>query len=118
MKDHVIPRVREKDHAFEVWAAFTNLYQSSNENQKMALRDKMKAIRMKGFESVVAYLSRFTDVRDELAAIVDAVVDTKLIRTTLRGFPKSWEVFVEGIVAREHLPGWDILEWLCPEWDT
>ena len=109
VKDHVIPHVRGKDHAFEVWATLTNLYQSSNENRKMALRDKMKTIRMKGSESVVAYLSRFTDVRDELAAIGDAVADTALVHTTLQGFPKSWEVFVEGIVAREHLPGWDRL---------
>ena len=65
----------------------------------MALRDKLKTIRMKGSESVVAYLSRFTDVRDELAAIGDVVADTKLDHTTLQGFPKSWELFVEGIVA-------------------
>ena len=32
VKDHVIPHVRGKDHAFQVWEALTNLYQSSNEN--------------------------------------------------------------------------------------
>ena len=117
VKDHVIPHVRGKDHAFEVWAALTSLYQNSNENRKMALTDKLKTIRMKGSESVVAYLSRFTDVRDELAAIGDAVADTELVRTTLQGFPKSWEVFVEGIVAREHLLGWDRLwsDWVQNE---
>ena len=107
VKDHVIPHVRGKNHAFEVWEALTNLYQSSNENRKMALRDKMKAIKMKGSESVVTYLSRFTDVRDELAAIGETVAKTELVRTTLHGFPKSWEVFVEGIVARENLPDWN-----------
>lgn len=73
IKDHVIPRVRGKDHAFEVSEVLTKLYQSSNENQKMSLRDKMKAIRMKGSEGVVAYLSRFTNVRDELAAMGETV---------------------------------------------
>ena len=63
VKDHIIPHVRGKDHAFEVWESLSNLYQSSNENRKLALRDKMKAIRMKGSESVVTYLSKFTDVR-------------------------------------------------------
>ena len=43
----------------------------------------MKTIRMKGSESVVAYLSRFTDVRDELVAIGDTVADTELVHTTL-----------------------------------
>ena len=69
----------------------------------------MKAIRMKGSESVVTYLSRFTDVRDELATIGEIVAETELVRTTLHGFPKSWEVFIEGIVAREHLPDWNKL---------
>ena len=75
----------------------------------MALRDKMKAIRMKGSESVVTYLSRFTDVKDELVAIGETVAETKLVRTVLHGFPKSWEVFIEGIFAREHLPDWNRL---------
>ena len=57
IKDHVIPHVRGKDHAFEIWETLTKLYQSSNENRKMAHRDKMKAIKMKGSESVVTYLS-------------------------------------------------------------
>ena len=64
---------------------------------------------MKGSEGLVAYLSRFTDVRDELAAIGETVTETELVRTTLHGFPKSWEVFVEGIVARENLPNWNRL---------
>ena len=75
--------MRGKDHAFQVWEALTNLYQSTNDNRKMDLRDKMKAIRMKGFESVVAYLSRFTDVRDELATIGETVAETELVRTAL-----------------------------------
>ena len=75
----------------------------------MVLRDKMKAIRMKGPKSVVTYLSRFTDVRDELAAIGETVAETELVRTMLHGFPKSWEVFIEGIVASEHLPDWNRL---------
>ena len=75
----------------------------------MALRDKIKAIRMKGSKSVVTYLSRFTNVRDELVAIGETMEETKLVRTALHGFPKSWEVFVEGIVAWEHLPDWNNL---------
>ena len=66
----------------------------------MALRDKMKVIRMKGSESVVTYLSKFTDVRGELADFGETVAETELVCTALHGFPKSWEVFVQGIVAR------------------
>ena len=64
---------------------------------------------MKGSKSVVTYLSRFTDVKDEHAAIGETVAEIELVRTALHGFPKSWEVFVEGIVAPEHLPDWNRL---------
>lgn len=73
----------------------------------MAQKQKLKAIKMKGSKEVVASLTRITNARDELAAIGEIVVETTLVRTTLHGFSKSWEVFVEDIVACENLPGWD-----------
>ena len=75
----------------------------------MSLRDKIKAIRMKGSKSVVTYLSRFIDVRDKLATIGETVAEIELVRATLHGFPTSWKVFVEGIVAWENLPDWNRL---------
>ena len=38
VKDHVIPHISAKDHAFEMWTGLKNIYQSSNENMKMVLR--------------------------------------------------------------------------------
>ena len=35
IKDHVIPHISGKDNVHQMWTALTNLYQSSNENQKM-----------------------------------------------------------------------------------
>ena len=37
MRDHVIPHLTKKDYAFEIWASLCNIYQSSNQNQKMVL---------------------------------------------------------------------------------
>ena len=46
VKDHVIPHISAKDHAHEMWSALTRLFQSSNENRKMVLREKLKNIKM------------------------------------------------------------------------
>ena len=35
---HVMPHLLGKDRAFKMWDALTSLYESSNENQKMVLR--------------------------------------------------------------------------------
>jgi hypothetical protein len=43
------------------------------------------------------------------AAVGEAVDETELVRTTLNGFTKQWEVFIRGVVAREKLPDWERL---------
>jgi hypothetical protein len=109
IKDHLIPHLTGKTHAYEMWESLTKLYQSTNENRKMVLREKLKSIKMTKAENVVTYLTRLTQVRDELGAVGEAIVDSDLVRTTLNGVSKQWVVFVEGIVAREKLPGWERL---------
>jgi hypothetical protein len=55
-------------------------------------------------KNVVTYLTRLTQVRDELGVVGEAIVDNELVRATLNGVSKQCVVFVEGIVARENLP--------------
>jgi hypothetical protein len=109
IKDHLIPQVMGKTHAYEMWESLTKLYQSTNENWKMVLREKLKSIKMTKAENVVTYLTRLTQVRDELGAMGEAIADSDLVRTTLNGVTKQWAIFVEGIIAREKLPGWECL---------
>jgi hypothetical protein len=75
----------------------------------MVLREKLKSIKMTKAENVVTYLTRLTQVRDELGVVGEAIADSELVRTTLNGVSKQWVVFVEGIVARENLPKWESL---------
>ena len=60
IKDHVIPHITSKDTAFKMWDALTNLYQSSNENRKMVLLEKLKSIRMTTSKNVASYLTMIT----------------------------------------------------------
>ena len=73
VKDHVILHISSKDHAHQMWTALTNLYQSSNENRKMVLREKLKSIRMNKGENMTTYLTRITRVHDELGAIGEVI---------------------------------------------
>ena len=42
VKDHIIPHIGQLARAFEMWDSLTKTYQSSNENRKMVLREKLK----------------------------------------------------------------------------
>jgi hypothetical protein len=101
--------VTGKTNAYEMWESLTKLYQSTNENRKMVLREKLKSIKMTKAENVVTYLTMLTQVRDELGAVGEAIADNELVTTTLNGVSKQWAVVVEGIVAREKLPNWERL---------
>ena len=94
IKDHVIPHISAKDHAHEMWTALTGLFESSNENRKMVLREKLKSIKMVKGEVCMTYLTRISQVRDELATVGEVVTGPELVRTALNGVTAPWVVFV------------------------
>jgi hypothetical protein len=107
IRDHIIPHISGKAHAYQMWAALTKLYESSNENRKMVLHDRLRSIRMLKDESVSSFLARFTQIQDELGAVGEVIEPNSLVRKALHSFTKPWGPFIQGIVAREHLPTWD-----------
>jgi hypothetical protein len=72
-RDHIIPHVMGKAHAYQMWVALISLYESSNENRKMVLHERLRSIRMLKDESVSSFLARFTQIRDELGAVNEVI---------------------------------------------
>ena len=73
----------------------------------MVLREKLKSIKMAKGEVVISYLTRISQVRDELATVGEVVPNAELVQTALNGVSNPWAVFVEALVARENLHTWD-----------
>ena len=49
-------------------AALNDLYQSKNENMVMVFRERLRSTKMDKEEGVVHYLTRLTQIKDELGA--------------------------------------------------
>jgi hypothetical protein len=109
VEDHLIPHFAKKKTTKEMWDALKNLYEAKNENPKMALKDKLHDTKMGKGESVASYLTRVSQVKDELAAVGEVISDLELVRIVLKGFTKECEVFVKCMVGCEHLPYWSRL---------
>jgi hypothetical protein len=107
VRDYIIPHLMGKACAYEMWASLCMLYESSNENRKMVLHDRLRGIRMLKDESVTSFLGRFPQIREELGAIGKVVDPNSLVRQAMNSFTKSWGPFVRGIVAREVMPTWE-----------
>lgn len=79
VKDHVIPHVSGKANAFQMWESLRKLYQSSNQNRKMVLQEKLRSTKMTKAKSVTSYLTRISQVLDQLAAVGEIVVASELL---------------------------------------
>jgi hypothetical protein len=107
LQDHIIPQLIGKAYAYEMWASLCKIYQSSNENWKMVLHDRLRGIHMLKSELVTSFLGRYTQIRDDLGAIGEVVEPNSMVRTALNNFNKLWGPFVCGIVVKEVMPTWE-----------
>ena len=73
VRDHVVSNLHGKETTYAMWKTITELFESINDARKLALKDKLKNIRMQKNENIVQYLSRFTHVRDELQGVGESV---------------------------------------------
>ena len=76
VKYHLIPHLAKKKTAKEMWDTLTKLFEAKNENQKMALKDKLHNIKMKNDEGVASYLTHVTEFKDALEVVGGTILDS------------------------------------------
>ena len=57
-----------------MWDTLNQLFEAKNENQKMALKDKLHNVNMTKDESVTSYTIHVAQVKDELEAIGETII--------------------------------------------
>ena len=62
----------------------------------MVLRDTLTTTKMSKTDIVVTYLTRITQVHDELSVVGEIVSDQEMVRTALNGVTEPWKAFVKG----------------------
>ena len=58
-------------------------------------------------DTVSSYITKISQAKDGLAAVGEVVQAAELVRISLGGFSKKWDVFVDGIVPHENMPCWE-----------
>lgn len=90
-----------------MWEALANIYHSDKHNQKMVSREKLRSTKVSKTDIVASYLTKVSQIRDELGAVREKVKDEELVRTTPTSFSETWAPFVKGFVAHENIPDWE-----------
>ena len=92
---------------FLMWKALTDFFQSRIDQRKLALKNKLRKIKMEEGDSIPKYLMKFVHCKDELGSVGVTVDDEDLVSLALLGLLKSWHSYEDSINGWEKLPGWE-----------
>ena len=63
VKDHIVSSLHGKATPFAMWKVLTYLFQSSSDQRKLALKDKLRKIKMEKGDIIPKYLTKFVHCR-------------------------------------------------------
>jgi hypothetical protein len=109
VRDHIVSNLHGKATPYEMWKTLTYLFQNNNDHRKLALKDKLRKIKMEKGDSIPKYLTKFVQCQDELGSVGITVTDDDLVSLALLGLPKNWHSYQDSVNGREKLPDWERL---------
>ena len=90
VRDHIVSSIHGKATPYAMWRALIDLFHSSSDHRKLALKGKFRKIKMDKGDTISKYLTKFVQCRDELGSVGITVADDELVSLALLGLPKSW----------------------------
>lgn len=73
-----------------MWKELIEFFTNSSDHKKLALKDKIWNIKMQKNETILYYLSIFTQVHDEFGGVGINVANDDLVSLSILGLTKSW----------------------------
>ena len=84
--DHIVSSLHGKATPYAMRKALTDLFQNNSDHGKLALKDKIRKIKMEKGDTIPKYLTKFIQCRDEIGSVRITVADDDLV---LLALPKS-----------------------------
>ena len=97
VRDHIVSNIHGKGTPYAMWKALTDLSQNNNNHRKLALKDKLRKIKMEKGDTIPKYLTKFVQCRDELGSVGIIVTADDLVSLDLLGLPKSWHSYQDSV---------------------
>ena len=94
----------------EVWKKLEDQFQRKTWSNKLQLRRKLFALKLRDGESVDQHIKTMTEVFESLAVIGDAVTEEDQVVHLLASLPPSYEMLVTALEAQsESVPKWELV---------
>jgi putative lipoic acid-binding regulatory protein len=112
IKDHFIPYISHLDSSKKMYDALTNLFSVRNIGQVMSLKNELRDMKMNDDDNIISYFVRISQLRDQLQAIEEIILEKELVSIVLNGLPKTWDAFAASVNTRKEYPTFEEL-WTC-----
>ena len=109
VKDHIVSSLHSKATPFLMWKALTDFFQSISDQRKLALKYKLRTIKMEKNDTIPVYLTKFVQCRDELGSVEFNVDEEYLVSLALLELSKIFHSYEDCVNGREKLPSWERL---------
>jgi hypothetical protein len=107
VRDHIFSNLHGKSTPYAMWNTLTDLFQNNSDHRKLALKDKLRKIKMEKGDSIPKYLTNFVQCPDELGSVGITIADDDLVSLALLGLPKNWHSYQDSVNGREKFPDWE-----------
>ena len=94
VKDQHLPLLSKAATAAEAWQMLEAVYQAQSTARQLHLKRELNCLRKEPHEPLTQYVSRATDMRDQLLAAGHTVEDQELILCILAGLPREFDTVV------------------------
>ena len=69
VKDHIVSSLHGKSSSLLLWKSLKELFQSKSDQRKLALKDKLRKIKVEKNDTILVYLTKFFHCRDEVGSV-------------------------------------------------
>ena len=109
IKDHLIPRVSSKKTPKQMYDALSSMYEGRNINRNMNLKAQLKGTKMRKGESIQDYLTRVSQIKENISTIGDTLNEDGLVMNSLNGLARPWDPFIQTLCAIKESMKFDIV---------
>ena len=93
VRGHIVSSLHGKETLYAMWKTLTDLYQNNSDQRKLALKDKLRKIKMEKGKTIPIYLTKFTQCRDEFGSFGITIAEDDIVSLALLGLAKSWHSY-------------------------
>jgi S-adenosylmethionine synthetase len=109
VKDHLIPYISHLDSSKNMYDPLTNLFLVRNNGQVMSLKNELCDMKMSDDDNITSYFVRISQLKDQLQAIEEIILEKELVNIVLKGLPKTWDAFSASMNTRKDYPTFEEL---------